>query len=276
MNTRSGNTVPAPRDAAGQARRSRPYGALITVGLAAYGVVHLLIAWVAWQLASGHTDREASQRGALQQLAGERLGRGLLWAVAAGLFALAVWQTAEAILGYRDLHGWRRVARHLSSAARAVVYVALGTSAARTAAGSDGGTSGGARAEKTLTARVLAAPAGRVLVVAVGIAVVGVAVRFLYRAATAAFTEDLNRGVRPAAVVVGRIGYAAKGVAFSIVGVLFAWAALDYDPQKAGGLDTALRTIRDEPAGPVLLSVVAGGIACFGIYCFVWSRTARR
>lgn len=34
-----------------EARQSRWYGAVITAGLIAYGAVHLLIAWVALQLA---------------------------------------------------------------------------------------------------------------------------------------------------------------------------------------------------------------------------------
>jgi hypothetical protein len=64
-------------------------------------------------------------------------------------------------------------------------------------------------------------------------------------------------------------------VALSIVGVLFGWAALTYDPKKAGGMDAALTTIRNQPFGTVLLVIMAAGIACFGIYCFFWARMAR-
>jgi hypothetical protein len=75
--------------------------------------------------------------------------------------------------------------------------------------------------------------------------------------------------------MLGRLGYAAKGVAFVIAGALFAWAAISYDPNKAGGLDTALRTLRNQPFGSILLTLVALGFACFGIYSFVWSRNAK-
>ena len=77
-------------------------------------------------------------------------------------------------------------------------------------------------------------------------------------------------------ILLGRIGYASKGVAFIVVGALFGWAAIAYDPKKAGGLDTALRTIKDQPFGSVLLTILALGIAAFGLYAFVWSRNARR
>ncbi len=75
--------------------------------------------------------------------------------------------------------------------------------------------------------------------------------------------------------MLGRLGYAAKGIAFAIAGGLFAWAAIDYDPSKAGGLDTAMRTLKDQPFGDVLLTMMAIGFACFGVYCFVWSRNAK-
>jgi hypothetical protein len=39
-------------------------------------------------------------------------------------------------------------------------------------------------------------------------------------------------------------------------------------------MDAALATIKDQPAGTVLLVAMAVGIACFGVYCFVWARFA--
>jgi hypothetical protein len=56
---------------------------------------------------------------------------------------------------------------------------------------------------------------------------------------------------------------------------LFIWAAITYDPRKAGGMDAALTTVRDQLFGSVLLAVMAVGIACFGVYCFFWARMAR-
>ena len=43
----------------------------------------------------------------------------------------------------------------------------------------------------------------------------------------------------------------------------------------AGGLDAALQTLRDAPAGPVLLGLVAVGLVAFGLYCGVRARFAR-
>ena len=73
----------------------------------------------------------------------------------------------------------------------------------------------------------------------------------------------------------GTVGYCAKGVALAVIGGLFGYAAISYDPEKAGGLDAALGTIREQPFGTVLLIVMALGFAAFGVYCFVWARRAR-
>jgi hypothetical protein len=249
-----------------EARQSRTYEYAITVGLIAYGVVHLLVAWVALQLALGRSSQDASQQGALQELAGKPLGGVLLWAIAIGLFALVIWQ------GLLLLYGHLKPAKKLSSAGRGLVYVALGVLAIKVAIGSGGSTTG---QQRTISARLMEHGPGRALIVVVGLAIVAIGVYHIYKAITAKFMEDLVGGVAEVTVLLGRIGYAAKGIAFIVVGALFGWAAIDYDPQKAGGLDTALHTIREQPFGSVLLIVLAIGIAAFGVYAFAWSRNAR-
>ncbi len=250
-----------------EVRHSKTYDIAITTGLVAYGVVHLLIAWIALQLAFGKSSQEASHGGALHELSGNPLGGVLLWIVAIGLFSLVVWRVLELSLGHLDLE------KKVSSVGRAIVYLVLGINAVKIAVGSGGSSSGG---QRTVSARLMAHGGGRVLVVAIGIGIVAVGCYHVYKAITKKFTEDLVGGVSDTTVLLGQIGYGAKGVAYVVVGVLFGWAAIDYDPQKAGGLDTALRTIKGQPFGSVLLTVLAIGIAAFGGYCFVWSRNARR
>jgi hypothetical protein len=249
-----------------QAQNSRVYDVAITVGLIAYGVVYLLVAWLALQLAWGKSSEEASQQGALQELADKPLGGFLLWVVALGLFALVIWKALELVYGNLE------TSKKVSAAGRAVVYLALGISAIRVAVGSG---SSGSKGQESMTAKLMENGAGRVLVVVIGLVIIGVGIRQLYKAYTKKFTEDLTGGVSHTTIVLGRVGYAAKGVAFVIVGALFAWAALDYDPQKAGGLDSAMHAIKDQPFGAVLLTVMAIGLACFGVYCFSWSRNAK-
>ncbi|GAA1108253.1 DUF1206 domain-containing protein [Kribbella jejuensis] len=250
-----------------EVRYSRPYGLAITVGLIAYGLVYLLIALIAVQLAFGHAQQEATQQGALEELAGTPFGHLLLWIVAIGLFALVIWRVLELVWGHLKLQ------KKLSSIGRGIVYLVLGISAVKVANGAGASSSG---TQRTMSARVMEHPAGRVLIVAIGVAIIAIACYQLYKAYSKNFTEDLAGGISDVTILLGRIGYAAKGIAFLVMGVMFGWAAISYDPQKAGGLDTALHTIKDQPFGTVLLAVLAAGIACFGLYCFIWSCNARR
>jgi len=254
-----------------EVRRSRPYHALVGVGLVSYGLMHLVLAWIALQLVFGKRG-DASQQGALSQLARQPLGGVLLWIMAIGLFTLAVWQAVEATIGRDQGDRDGRTRRRLSSAGRAVVYLALGVLAVGVAVGS---ASASGKGEETLSAKLMSVPFGQVLVAAVGAAVIGVGVAQIVKGVKQKFTEDLDRGVRPAVRRLGSVGYCVKGVALSIIGALFVWAAITYDPKKAGGMDAALSTVRDQPFGVVLLAIMAAGIACFGVYCFFWARLAR-
>jgi hypothetical protein len=248
------------------------------VGLVAYGVVHLIVAGIALQVAwSGGGD--ASSGGALKTLAEQPFGRTMLWVTTIGLVALALWQLGTAIWGYAGEDGAKRLRKRLGAAGRVVVYVALALSASKIARGSSGG-GGGDSKEEGLTADLLGAPAGRTLVALLALAVIAVGVRQVHRGVTDSFTHDLEGPATSgdsgsAVIVLGRVGYVAKGVAVGVVGILFGWAALAYDPEKAGGLDDALRTVRDQPFGPYLLSAVAIGLAAFGLFCFAWAKYPR-
>ena len=223
-----------------QVQNSRSFQLLVMVGLMAYGLVHLLVAWIAVQIAWTGSRKEASQRGALSELAGSGFGDVLLWITAVGLFALALWQLFTAIWGHQEVDDdKKKVVRRLGSAGKAVIYLALGVSA-------------------------------------VGLAILVMGGRLVYRGAKKKFVKDLTGGVTKAVTRLGQVGYIAKGIAFAIVGVLFCTAAITYNPNKAGGLDSALRTLRSQPYGSVLLTLMALGIAAFGVFCFVWSRHAKR
>ena len=216
--------------------------------------------------------KRASPGGALQQLTQQPLGSVLLWVMAVGLFTLVIWQILEATIGREEVNRDGRLRRRLSSAGRAVVYLALGVLTVGVARGSGGGSGSG---EETLSARLMALPFGQVLVGAVGVAVIAVGISQIVKGVRQSFTEDLDHAVSQNVRRVGTAGYCAKGVALGIIGGLFGYAALSYDPEKAGGLDAALATIRDQPFGTALLIIMAVGIACFGVYCFIWARFAR-
>jgi hypothetical protein len=67
----------------------------------------------------------------------------------------------------------------------------------------------------------------------------------------------------------GVVGYLARAVVLVLIGVFLLRAALDYDPNEAVGLDGALQKLAHQTFGPLLLGVVAAGIAIYGLFCLV-------
>lgn len=245
----------------------------VRVGLVSYGIVHLLLAWLAFQLAFGERSGQASNSGALHQLAQSGLGRTSLYVVAAGFAALVVWQGFEAVFGHRDEEGKKRVWKRFVSAVKVAIYGTIGYSALDIASGSDskgGGTD-------TWTAKLMAMPAGVWLVAAVGLVVAGVGLNLVYRGWAEKFLSKLDidgstgRSGRAYALF-GKAGYTAKGIALVIIGLLFLSAAWTHDPEKSGGLDQALSKLLQQPFGAPMLAAVAAGIACYGLFCFAWAR----
>jgi hypothetical protein len=265
-------------DTAEQAHESDWLDHAIRAGLVAYGVVHLLIAWLAIQLALGDKEDSASNSGAMHYLAQQPLGEVLVWMVAIGMFLLVVWRLLEFAFGYRDesddTKRWRKRATSLG---KAVIYGAIGWSAVQTATGSGGGKGG----TDSTTAKLMQLPGGQLIVGAVGLAIIGYAGSLVYRGWTEKFREHLDAqgqsGTDGSAYVkLGKAGYIAKGISIALVGGLFGYAAITHDPKKSGGLDQALQTVLEQPFGQVLLIAIGLGIAAYGIFCFARAKHLSR
>lgn len=268
------------RDAEGSARRAADSTVLETlarVGLIAYGVVHLLIGWLALQVAWGASSENADQSGALAQLADSPAGPFLLWLVAVGLAALALWQASEAVWGYQREKEGKRLRKRLGAGGKTVVYLVLGFSAARAAMGSGQSSSS---SQQDTTRGVLAWPGGQVIVVLAGIAVIAVGAANVRKGALRKFRDEIDTSALPTGTSqgverLGQVGYIAKGLALALVGALLAYAAITFDPEKARGLDGAMRTIAAQPFGRVLLTAVALGFVAFGLFAFLQARYRR-
>jgi hypothetical protein len=269
--------------AAGRAGNSDALEHLARIGLIAYGIVHLLVAWAALQLAWGGGGQSADQSGAMTTLAQQPLGKPLLWVVALGLIALAVWQAAE-VLRWRS--GWSATGQARTKAlkksgkaiVKAVIYLALAVLAIRFATGSGSSSS---QSQQQTTAGVFGWPGGRFLVGVAGLVLIGVGAYHVYKGVTQRFLKEIDLAEAPPTATrlvtrLGQVGFPGKGVALAVVGGMLVYAAFTFDPAKAKGLDGALHTILDAPFGAVLLTLVALGIAAFGAFVFVRARYPER
>ncbi|WP_238008193.1 DUF1206 domain-containing protein [Dactylosporangium sp. AC04546] len=245
---------------------------LSRVGFVGYGLLHLALAWVAAQIALGRSGQEGDQSGAFRTLAGQPFGEVLLWFVIVCLVALAIWQAVLAVWGHRDTQGKERLAERVFSAARVVIYLALAFTAGKVVAGAP---QSSAEQQQQATAGLMAKPAGEWLVGLIGVAVLAFGIGMLWYGLKRRFLRKLEFGggrSRSAAIRAGQVGYAAKGVAFGIVGYLLIEAAVKNDPAKSRGLDAALHTVAGQPYGRFLLLAIALGLAAFAVYCLFQAR----
>ncbi|WP_340540053.1 DUF1206 domain-containing protein [Nocardioides sp. GXZ039] len=263
------------RGAAQSANDSKSLDWLAAAGLVAFGVVHLVLGWLVIQLALGDREGEASNSGALAQLAEQPFGKFLVWAIGIGMILLVIWQAIEAAVGHQDEEGKKRIFKRLASAGKAIVYAVIAYSAIKIAIGS--GSSNSEKGTDSTTAKIMDLPGGQILVGLIGLGIIGVGIALLVQAYRESYLKKLDGEGKSGKTGdayrwFGRIGHTAKGIALGIVGGLFLYAAISHEPKKSGGMDQALTTVLDQPFGPVLLILMGLGFIAYGLFCFAWAR----
>lgn len=259
------------RSTASRAQNTPVVRTLARAGFAVNGLLNVLIGLLALGVVGGGED--AGPGGALAGVAAAPGGLVLIVVIVVGLAALGVWQFASAALE-RDPDRRRRWMSRAKLIGKGVAYLVLAAIGVRVAL--EG--SGGGGAEEDLTARALATPGGVVLIVLIGLGTIAVGGYLVVKGVTQRFLDDLDAPsgtLGTATIVLGTVGYVARGIAFGVIGVLFVVAAVSSDSARAGGLDDALATLRTLPFGPMLLVVVALGFVAFGVYSGVRARYAR-
>ena len=87
------------RSSASRAANSKPLEYLARGGFIAYGVIHLLFAWLILQVAFANSSADTDQSGALQTIARQPGGKFAVVLIIIGMVALAIWQAFEAAIG---------------------------------------------------------------------------------------------------------------------------------------------------------------------------------
>lgn len=192
---------------------------------------------------------DASNSGAMAQLGGQPGGVFLLWLGFTACIALALWQLSEAVFSYRRLNSKRKLGKKLSAAGQAVVFAAIAVAFASFALGAGKNTG---QATSDSTARLMKAPLGAALLIAIGAVIVVVGIVFVIRGLRTSFKEQLSLPASGPASV----------------------ATVQADPEESTGLDGALRAVREQPFGTYLLTLMEAGLIYCGLYQIVKARFA--
>lgn len=254
----------------------RPWVArMVRLGYVAKGIIYLLIGTLAFRVGAGlEGGRLLDPAGALTILFRQPFGQLLLLVIGVGILTYSGWQLVEAIWDTRRRGGgWGWWGRSLTII-KGIAYGSVGIQAIRMLLG--------VRASQgtELAADVISVPLGGIFLALVGI---GVAIYGLFEikdALQVKFGADLDavrlrREAGVWATAMGSIGNGARGIILVVMGSAFVGAGLDRDPQKVGGISDALRTLFAQPYGIVLVGLVGGGLALFGVFQLLHARYAR-
>ncbi len=251
---------------------------LARAGLAARGVMYIIIGWIAVQVAFDHSSQRADRTGALHAISATPVGGVLLWLLVVGFIGMALWRLSEAIYGSPG-SGGKKAGHRLAALARAVFYGVVAYGVLKYALGT-GGPQSSDKQSVDLTATLLKYPGGQVLVVVIGLAFVGGGIHLAYQAWQEKFRKELELGqmrARTRRIVewLGKFGGIARGTVFTTAGIFLVVAAVQAKPQQAKGVDSALRALTSTPLGPLLLVLVAIGLIMFGLFSFCQARWRR-
>ena len=254
-------------------------------GIAARGVLYLVLGFLAIQFARGEVGSEqVNQAGAFETVAEQPFGKFLLVALTAGLAAMTLWRLIQTFVGdpIEGEEGKDRAEYFV----KALIYGFLTFTALKITidnwsgpAGSETAAQGaGDSQQQQATSTLFDLPAGVWLVAGLGVALLVIAVWQAYEhVVKAEFMERIAPPSRMATAIegFGRVGYAARSVVLAVSGVFFIVAAVQHDPSESKGISGSLQELAQHDWGRILLWATAIGLFLFGVFCLAESRYRR-
>jgi Domain of Unknown Function (DUF1206) len=274
MTSSSSITAPLRSDGISSQGESRRLHTVGRIGIASRGVIYLLLAYLAFDIARhGSAPAQTSSTGALQELEARTGGKVLLVILAIGLGCYAAWRLLEAVTGPSG------AIRRIASLGAALIYGALCVRAVELVA--DHATSGGVSSNpEPWVAKVMGWSGGTVAIEVAGAVLVGGGIALgawglLHRYAKHLALERLSNPWRKAVKVLGGFGDLARGSLLALFGVYLMEAAVTANPAQAKSVDQTLRTVVHHPFGALAIGTIALGPLSFGIYSFFDARLRR-
>jgi hypothetical protein len=249
---------------------------IIRFGFLAEGAVYLAVGLLALQLAIGFGGETSDAKRALEEIGRQPFGGTLLVILAVGLLHYSVWKFVEAFKNPENVGKALRV----WYGANGFLNIYLAYMAARivlSGLGVMGGGKSGDQSAQSGTSWLMSQWFGRWLVGAVAVVAFGLSIIELVEAYRAKFREklalrDMHVWEKIAMITLGRMGCCARALLIALVGLFLVQAAVNSDPDNAGGMAKAFATLMEQPFGPWLLGATAAGLIAHGLFTWAMMR----
>jgi hypothetical protein len=255
---------------------------LARAGYAAKGVTYVLAGTLAMLAAFSYAGgRTGGTSQTLAALLDHPYGWAALVLIAAGLLGYAMWSLVLAVADPEQKgRNWSGLRKRFVYLCKGFVHLGLVAVAIGTLVGVVRSSAGRDPVEQW-TGKLMSLPLGIWLVGVAGACVVWAGGFQVYRSWRPKRLDDqlmlwqFGQGLRRFLGGVGRFGVAARGLIFLLIGVFMVAAAYHADPHEAKGVGRALRYIQQQAEGRWLLTAVALGLICYGLFQFVLARYRR-
>ena len=259
-----------------------PYAiTLAEMGFYTKGFLFIVIGMLAVLVATGQKGGElADPTGALGRIAQLPYGKVILIIFVIGAIGHGAWNILRGVADVDNAgKDWKGIFRRGIAVGVGIFYLFLAWTAWSIIVATQVSVESEA-IQKTLTAVLLALPLGAVFVVIIGLGVIGAGIHECYSGVTGKFQEnfklyEIQGSKRKIISVLGLFSFVARALIFALIGYFFIWAAINYDPNEAVGIDGALMALAQTYYGKTLLFVTAFGLICHGVLSLYEARYRR-
>lgn len=247
---------------------------LARAGMLTKGIIYCLAGILTTIAVMAETGQKTSTKGVLDFVNSQPFGKVLLFIMGVGLLGYVVWQLYRAIEDPEnegdDKEG---MAKRIGYAGSAVAYGALSFLAFKMSF--DGGSLGGSQ-KKKIIASLLEDTWGQYVIGIIGLGLLSAGIYNIYNAYKEKFKEKVNlsslsTGHKKAFERLGKVGLTARGIVYGIIAYFLVRAAIEANPQQAGGTGKAFEFLQNV-GGQILLGAIAIRFICYGVFEIYKSR----
>ena len=235
--------------------------------------------WLAFKLALLQGGSATDLNGSLLAITRSPLGKPLLIVLIVGLAAYSIWGLVRAV--FDPLHRGSKpagLAERFGFLWSAFGYAALVLFALHLLAGT--GQAASHDSTQSTVRTILTYPAGEWAAVVIGLVTIVGGLSQFWDAYKGKFLRDMKQSemspdTMRTVVLLGRMGYVARGVVFTLVGWFIMTAGLQSNPSGAHGYKGAFAFLLAQPYGHLLLAAVAIGFIALGLHSLAMARWGR-
>jgi|AntRauTorckE6833_2_1112554.scaffolds.fasta_scaffold11245_2 hypothetical protein len=247
-----------------------------TVGLAAKGVVYTFIGALTALAAFDMGGQKAGKSDTIDFLQKQPFGNFILYALAAGILAYALWKlyTAFADPKSKGSDG-SGIAKRIGYGISGLIYLSFSVTIFLTTIGGGGGGGGGSK--QKYAAQLMDKSWGPFLLGLIGVIIICVGLYQFYKGFSGKYLEQYNIGKDKEGIVrkAGKFGFMARGIVFGILGYLVLRAGITENPGMIEGTQGAFTFLQQFSYGWLLMGLIAIGLLGYGVFMVMVSKYSR-